>query len=168
MAVTEESNVRHKSFSYGTGLTWTGGRTGVLSSEEKRPVQVSSPPEFNGEGGNWTPEDLFVATVEMCQMLTFLAIVQKHRLPLVSYQSTARGSLEFIDGAYQFTHIVITPTVVVEEPATEPETLALLREAHKRCLIANSIKATVEVNANIILREAAMTGESPQQNQQTC
>lgn len=165
MAVTGQSRVKHKSFSYHTGLTWTGGKIGVLSSEGKPLIQVSSPPEFKGLAGNWTPEDLLVGTVEMCQMLTFLALAQKEQLPLVSYKSSARGTLEFVDGAYRFTHIVITPTVVIEEPATETGTQALLREAHKRCLIVNSIMASVEVNANVILQVSVLDGETSEQNE---
>lgn len=154
-----EPQVKHKSFSYSTGLEWKGGKTGYLSSEGRPPVQVSSPPEFKGNTGNWTPEDLFVGTVEMCQMLTFLALVQKRQFPLVSYKSTSKGTLEFVDGSYRFTRVVVTPTVVIEEPATEAETLTLLYEAHKRCLIANSITASVEVNATVILQESMANAE---------
>jgi organic hydroperoxide reductase OsmC/OhrA len=149
-----QPKVKHKSFSYITGLEWKGGKTGCLSSEGRPHIQVSSPPEFKGDAGNWTPEDLFVGTVEMCQMLTFLALAQKHQLPVVSYRSTARGTLEFVDGAYRFTHVVVTPTVVIEELATEAEALNLLNEAHKRCLIANSITASVEVNATVLHQES--------------
>lgn len=164
---SDQSGVKHKSFSYSTALAWTGGRIGILSSESKPLIQVSSPPEFKGQAGNWTPEDLFVGTVEMCQMLTFLALAQKQHLPLVSYKSTAQGALEFVDGTYRFTHIVITPSVVVEAPATEIETQALLREAHKRCLIANSIRASIEINASVILVEEVMNGETIGPNEGT-
>ena len=149
-----QQKVKHKAFTYSTGLEWKGGKIGCLSSEGRPPVQVSSPPEFKGDPGNWTPEDLFVGTVEMCQMLTFLALVQKHQLRLVSYRSEARGALEFVDGAYRFTRVVVTPTVIIGEPATEAETLNLLNEAHKRCLIANSITASVEVNATVLHQES--------------
>ena len=157
MDSTTQPKVKYKTFTYGTGLNWMRGKIGSLTSNGRPEVQVSSPPEFKGQPGYWTPEDLFVGTAEMCQMLTFLAIAQKHQLPIISYKSSARGTLEFIDGQYRFTHIVIMPTVVVENSAKEVDVQVMLRDAHKRCLITNSITAVVEVNPIVIsetLREA--------------
>ena len=153
MPSAEQPKVKHKSFTYTTGLTWIEGRTGTLASEGKPPVQISSPPEFKGNAGMWTPEDMFVGAVEMCQMLTFLALAQKQQLSLLSYKSSAKGMLEFIDGQYRFTHIIITPTIAVEQPASEIDVQTLMREAHKRCLISNSITAMVEVNPSIMVQE---------------
>ena len=161
MSSSEQSKPRYKSFSYTTGLTWVEGKIGTLTGEGKPLIQASSPPEFKGNSGYWTPEDLFVGSVEMCQMLTFIALAQKQLLPLVSYKSNATGTLEFIDGRHRFTHIVVTPMVVVDEPATEVDVQTLMREAHKRCLISNSITAVVEVNASITVQEPIGVGETP-------
>lgn len=158
MELTEQPKVRHRSFSYTTNLSWMEGRIGTMSSEGKAALRISSPPEFKGKAGYWTPEDVFVGAVEMCQMLTFIGLAQRQQLPFVSYKSSATGTLEFVDGQYRFTRIVISPNVVIDEPATEADVLALLREAHKRCLIANSITAVVEVNANIIVQESVAGG----------
>jgi peroxiredoxin-like protein len=152
MSSTEQSKTKYKSFTYTTGLTWIEAKIGTLVSGGKPELQISSPPEFKGNVGMWTPEDLFVGAVEMCQMLTFLALAQKQQLSLVSYKSSAKGTLEFVDGQYRFTHIIITPTVVVEKSATEIEVQTLMREAHKRCLISNSITAVVEVNPSVIVQ----------------
>ncbi len=154
MESTEQPRVRHRSFSYTTSLSWVEGRIGTMTSEGKPPLQISSPPEFKGNAGNWTPEDAFVGSVEMCQMLTFIGIAQKQEVPFASYKSSAKGTLEFIDGQYRFTRIVITPTIVIENTEIGDAVLAVVREAHKRCLIANSITAVVEVNANIVVAEA--------------
>ena len=160
MPSPEQSKVRHKSFTYTTGLTWTEGRIGTMTSHGKPAIRISSPQEFKGSAGYWTPEDMFVAAVEMCQMLTFIGIAQKQSVPFVAYHSSAKGTLEFIDGQYRFTHVVITPTVVIEDPTTEAAVRAVLREAHKRCLIANSITAVVEVNPTIITGQPDGTGDA--------
>jgi peroxiredoxin-like protein len=160
MSSSEQPKVKHKSFSYTTSLTWIEGKIGTLASEGKPLVQVSSPPEFKGNAGVWTPEDLFVGAVEMCQMLTFLALAQKQQLSLVSYKSSAKGTLEFVDGQYRFTHIIIPPTVIVEKSAPEIDIQTLMREAHKRCLISNSITAVVEVNPTVITGKLARAGDT--------
>lgn len=150
METMEQPKPRHKTFTYKTSLEWAGNRAGMLSSEGKPSFRVSSPPEFKGEAGVWSPEDLFVASVEICHMSTFLAFALRKQLPLLSYQSNALGTLEFIDGNYRFSRIVITPTITVAAGASEGDVYVLMREAHRHCLVANSITAIVEVNPTII------------------
>ncbi|MBM2840973.1 MAG: hypothetical protein HW412_1501, partial [Bacteroidetes bacterium] len=98
-------------------------------------------------------------------MLTFIGIAQKQQVPFVSYRSSAKGILEFIDGQYRFTRIVITPTVVIEGVEVEDAVLRVLREAHKRCLIANSITAVVEVNPSMEIQDPMVAGETPLRSQ---
>ena len=159
--MSEQPKVRHRSFTYTTGLSWEQERIGTLTSGEKPPLRISSPPEFKGVPGYWTPEDAFVGAVEMCQMLTFVGLAQKQRLHIASYRSSAVGALEFLDGQYRFTRVVVTPHVVVDDTRAEYEVRVLMREAHKRCLIANSITAVVEVNPDITVQEEVILDQEP-------
>lgn len=134
---------KHKTFDYRTALRWTGERNGLLRSEGKPEIDVSSPPEFKGRAGQWTPEDLLVASVEVCTMTTFIAFSLNKKLPLVSYESAATGTLEFTDGGYRFTKIVLRPEIVVESDDAVPQAAAILEEAHRACFIANSICSEV-------------------------
>ena len=150
METAEQPRIRFKSFTYKTNLQWVDGKSGMLSSSGKTSFRVASPPEFKGEAGVWTPEDLFVASVETCHMTTFLALAERKHLKILSYQSHANGVLEFINDEYRFTRVVLFPTVAVSGSASEKEVYTLLREAHKHCLVANSIASIVEVNPTII------------------
>jgi organic hydroperoxide reductase OsmC/OhrA len=152
MDQSEQSKVRHKMFTYKTSLSWKGGKVGTLSADGKPTITVGSPPEFNGESGVWTPEDMFVASVEVCHMMTFLAFAAKAQVPIISYQSRANGVLEFIDGEYRFTRIVLFPSITVVKLVKEEKVSEMLREAHKHCLVANSIASIVEVNPTIVLQ----------------
>lgn len=143
--------IRAKSFTYKTSTTWTEGRSGTIGSEGKPTMKISSPPEFKGERGVWTPEDLFVGSVEVCHMTTFLSFAAQKRMTIVSYKSRANGVLEYIDEDYRFTRIVIFPTITVGKDVVETDVHALLREAEKHCLVANSIASIVEVNPTIIV-----------------
>jgi len=40
--------VKSKQFIYEARLKWTGGRDGLLTSEDKLPIGISTPPEFKG------------------------------------------------------------------------------------------------------------------------
>jgi organic hydroperoxide reductase OsmC/OhrA len=149
---TGSSGVRQKSFTFKTGVEWTRGTTGVLSAEGKPSLTISAPPEFRGEPGAWTPEDLFVASVEVCLMSMFLSFARKRDLPLVSYRSHSNGVLESVDGGYRFTRVVIFPTITVSSSANETEVLTVLRDAERHCLVANSIASIVEVTPTIMVR----------------
>lgn len=140
-----EASKKYKSFSYQTQTTWLENRAGKLKSNGKLEFRVASPPEFKGETGVWTPEDLFVAAVETCTMTTFLAFATRKQLPLISYASNAEGWLEFKDGGYQFTKIVIRPEIVVQNAESFADAKKIIHDAHDNCLIARSIKAEVTV-----------------------
>jgi organic hydroperoxide reductase OsmC/OhrA len=148
-----EHVIRAKSFTYKTCTTWTEGRSGTIASDGKPTLKISSPPEFKGERGVWTPEDLFVGSVEVCHMTTFLSFAAQKKVTIVSYKSHANGVLEYIDGDYRFTRIVIFPTITVGADVVETDVHALLREAEKHCLVANSIASIVEVNPTIIVHQ---------------
>src|SRR2546425_3642932 len=65
-----------KSFRYKNALVWKSARRGMVSALGKPSLEVGSPPEFRGEPGIWTPEDLLVGALNSCLMLTFLALAQ--------------------------------------------------------------------------------------------
>ncbi len=147
MSETTEAKprVKYKSFQYETRLVWTGDRSGEISSPDKRDFTVSSPPEFKGEKGLWTPEDLFVASVNICTMTTFLALAERRGLNLRSYAAEAGGVLEYLDGGYRFTKITIRPVIGLVSKSDEAEAGRLMHDAHAKCLIANSIRTDVEI-----------------------
>lgn len=135
--------LRRKSFTYTTGITWVGKRAGITSSGDKIPFRTASPPEFKGEEGVWSPEDLFVAAVNACQLTTFVSFAMKLELPVASYQSEAEGTLEFVDGGYRFTRVVVRPRVVVSDPEAVEAVRKTLHDAHGACLVSRSILAEV-------------------------
>lgn len=141
---------KYKTFTYHTSVEWKSERQGFLRSEGKPEVYISSPPEFKGIPGIWTPEDLFVAAAEICTMSTFLSFGGRKGIPLKSYKSAAEGLLENVDEKYRFTKIVIKPEVVVGKEWTKEQVSELFHQAHENCLIANSMTATVVIEPNII------------------
>lgn len=146
---TTTPKVKHKTFTYHTEMMWLDNRAGMLRAEGKPAFRVASPPEFKGEADVWTPEDLFVAAVEACTMTTFIAFAQRLNLPVASYQCRAEGVLEFVEGSYRFTKVVLRPAVVVAKAEFIEQATKTLHEAHKSCLIANSIRAEVVLEPRV-------------------
>jgi organic hydroperoxide reductase OsmC/OhrA len=144
-----QPKIKHKSFTYHTRFSWAGGRAGILRGEGKPEFRVASPPEFKGEAGVWTPEDLFVASIEACTLATFVAFSERQKLSVVSYESSAEGLLEFAEGGYQFTRVVLRPVVVVSSSETVDQVHKMLEEAHHACLVARSVKTEIVLEAEV-------------------
>lgn len=151
MKSTDQPSLRHYTHTFKTVTTWTGEKAGTLSSAGKPSLVVSAPVEFKGEAGAWSPEELFVGSVEICHMATFLSYAAKRSLPIIAYRSHANGVLEYVEGDYRFTRIVLFPTITVGPAASESDVYTTLREAQKHCLVANSIASIVEISPTIVI-----------------
>jgi peroxiredoxin-like protein len=142
-------DVRSKVYLYHTTVTWTEQRKGIISCAGKPDVAVATPPEFKGHEGIWSPEDLFVASANICLMTTFLAVAERAGLAFSAYESTAEGRLELVEGKFQFTAITIKPTITLESSAHAAKAKELIEKAEANCLISNSMKAKVTLEAVI-------------------
>jgi len=128
---------------YHTTVKWTEQRKGIISCAGKPDVLVATPPEFKGHEGIWSPEDLFVASANICLMTTFLAVAERAGLAFSSYESAAEGRLELVEGKFQFTAIAIKPTITLKAVADAAKAKELIEKAEANCLISNSMKARV-------------------------
>lgn len=146
----KNATVRHKTFTYHTGLRWVGERAGALESDDKPVLRVAPPPEFRGESGTWTPEDLFVGAIEACLMTTFLALAAKGDVQVRDYACEAEGVLEFVDSGYRFTRVTLRPRVEIEGKSDIEAARQVLQKAHHLCLISNSVTAEVIVEAEVV------------------
>ena len=147
--------ITQKTFTWRTFTEWMGGKSAMFSAASKPSIKISSPPEFHGEKDAWTPEDLFIGAIETCLLMTFNTIAEKRELEIDAYYSESTGLLEYSEGQYRFTRVVIRPTIVVaDDKAIEP-TLIAIQDAHRRCFVANSLLTTVIVEPDVRLRHAA-------------
>ena len=108
-------------------------------------MAVSASPAYQGDAGKPDPEDLLVASMSSCHMLSFLAIAARKRLTVLSYQDDAVGFLEDDGGRLWLTRAILRPKVEFET-APDAQTLAQIHHlAHQECFIANSVKTDIQV-----------------------
>ncbi len=142
-------DARPKVYTYHTAVKWTEQRKGVVSCAGKPDIQVATPPEFKGHEGIWSPEDLFVGSVNTCVMMTFLAMAERAGLAFTSYESAAEGKLELVEGKLQFTAVTLKPTITLPASADAAKAKELIEKAEANCLISNSMKAKVSLEPTI-------------------
>jgi len=136
---------KYKSFRYRNDLMWKSARRGVMSSLGKPELDVGSPPEFRGEPGVWTPEDMYVGALNACLMLTFLSFADRKDLGLVAYETTAEGLLEHVEGRYRITEVTVQPSVVVKSEVDLEAAREIMSKLEENCFISNSITARVKI-----------------------
>ncbi len=147
-----EPKIRINQFIYRNSLKWQGERRGLLSSFAKPDIEVATPPEFKGHQGIWTPEELFVASVNTCIMTTFLYYIDKEELEFLSYESDAEGILEKVENKFMISTIKIKPKILVKQDADIQKVEKLIELCERSCLISNSIKSKVKVTPEIKTR----------------
>ncbi|MCK4546494.1 MAG: OsmC family protein [Candidatus Eisenbacteria sp.] len=138
-------NVSPKRFQYRVNVKWAEDKRGRLESEGKPDVDVATPPEFNGHEGIWSPEDMLVASVNSCIMMTFLAIAEKREVRFLSYESQAEGTVEMVDGKLMFSSITVRARLSVESDGMKAKALRAMDGAEKRCLVSQSLRSRISL-----------------------
>lgn len=138
-------HMKPKSWHYENTVTWQGEKKGVLSAADKPDIQVATPPEFRGHAGIWSPEDMFVASVNCCIMTTFLYFAARMDIELVGYRSTVGGTVESQPDGLSFTEMTVKPHVLVASDENRKKAQEALERSEEACLISRSIKTAVAV-----------------------
>lgn len=135
---------------YETSVSWDKDRIGTISADGMPDVTVATPPEFpNGVPNIWSPEHLFVASVNICLMTTFLAIAENSNLQYKSFSSKAKGKLEKVDGKFMISEIELNPAIVVTQEKDLERAKRIIEKSEQNCLISNSAKSKILLNPEI-------------------
>lgn len=132
-------------------ITWTGASAGPTESyraysrefsvqiEGKAELAGSAAPTFLGDASLHNPEDLLLAAVAGCHLLSYLAIVARQGILVTSYIDQATAVMKIKDGKMRIVEATLRPRVVVA-PGTDIEKAeALHLQANQECFIANSV-----------------------------
>lgn len=149
---------------YDTRLVWEGnrgdgtaqyesyGRDYRVSFEGKPGMDLegSADAAFRGDAAKLNPEDLLVASLSACHMLTYLALCARGRIRVVAYEDHASGVLaEDGRGGGRFESVELRPRVVVADPRQAARAAELHDLAHELCFIANSCNFPVRHRAEV-------------------
>lgn len=137
---------------YQNTVEWTDARRGKLTASPRPPVQIGAPPEFGGTDDVWSPEQLCVAAVNSCVMLTFVAIAANSKVPFRGYTSSAVGTLAKVEGrGLVITRVVVRPRVTIGPEVDRGRVERLIKMAEKNCYISNSLNAEVSLEPELVV-----------------
>jgi organic hydroperoxide reductase OsmC/OhrA len=129
-----------------------GSARGVVAVSSLRlpDINTAPPVEFDGPGDLWSPENLLVAAIADCFILTFRGVSRAAAFAWTALDCQVDGILERVSGTTHFTQFTTTATLTVPSDADHVKAKELLERAEKVCLVANSLlgRRTIEVRVN--------------------
>ncbi len=93
------------------------------------------------------PEEMLVAALSSCHMLTFLHVARLASFTVGAYRDHAEGVMETIaPGKRAVSRVVLHPSIAWAGTVPDNEKLTQMhRDAHENCFSANSVKTDVIV-----------------------
>ncbi|MBI3401300.1 MAG: OsmC family protein [Acidobacteria bacterium] len=129
-----------------------GGPTGYvrLSTAGLPDISAAAPKDFDGPGDAWSPEQLLLAAVETCFLLTLRAVAGMSKLEFTALDVTIDGVVDRQNGVTRFTEIVLRPRMTVAPGTDHGRALRVMEKSEKACLVSASLSTPIRLEAEII------------------
>ena len=117
----------------------------IVIPGKSEPLFGSSDPAFRGDPARYTPEELLLASLSACHMLSYLHLCADAGIVVTEYTDAASGTMsENDDSSGEFARVILRPHVIITDPARIADAIALHHRAHRLCFIARSVNFPVE------------------------
>lgn len=141
---------------YTLRVRWTGDRgTGtsgyrdydravVAVADGKPELLGSADRSFHGDASRWNPEELLLAALSECHLLSYLHVCAAAGVVVTAYDDEPAGVMEQRGIGGRFTSVLLRPRVVVRDAGMIEAATRLHRDAAEACFIATSVNFPVE------------------------
>jgi organic hydroperoxide reductase OsmC/OhrA len=146
--------MRHE-HSYAVSVEWLGnrgtgtsgyrdyGRQHVVRAPGKHDLEGSSDRVFHGNADRWNPEELLLAALSQCHLLSYLHVAATGGVIVTGYTDAAVGTMvQTANGGGRFTSATLRPRVTIASGDADLAR-ALHAEASAKCFIAASVNFPV-------------------------
>jgi len=148
---------------YATNIEWAGnrgtgtsgykdyGRETVITATGKQPIDGSADRVFHGNADRWNPEELLLAALSECHLLSYLHVAASNGVTVTGYTDAATGTMvQTADGGGHFSSVTLRPRVTISG-GDAALALSLHREASTKCFIAASVNFPVLHEPEIVV-----------------
>lgn len=151
---------RHRHL-YRLKAIWTGAAQGPTlgTAGYSRDVRVeiagkpallaSADTPFRGDPTRHNPEDLLLASLSVCHMLSYLHLAARAGIAVATYEDEANAVLDLKEGRLRIIEATLQPFVAIASGGERDKAERLHSEAHDQCFIANSVAFPVRWQATI-------------------
>lgn len=140
---------------YALDLVWQGnrgsgtsgyrdyGRDVLLTAVGKPELLGSADPTFRGDASRWNPEELLLAALAQCHLLSYLHSAVQHGVVVTAYADSPVGTMLQVGQGGHFTSVTLRPVVTVADAAQVEVAREIHGEASRNCFIAASVNFPV-------------------------
>ena len=156
---------------YALTATWTGdrgsGTSGYRDYARDVTISIAGKPDllasadrpFRGDPGRWNPEDMLIAALAECHLLSYLHACVTAGVVVTSYRDEATGLMrEDGRGGGAFAEVVLHPKVTVADVSMIEAAEQAHHQAHDWCFIANSVNFPVRHEATVTVAPRPLAG----------
>ncbi|MBD3407441.1 MAG: hypothetical protein GF411_15090 [Candidatus Lokiarchaeota archaeon] len=124
-----------------------------ISISGKPEFEVATPPDFweDSPKGMLSPEDLFLASAVSCYGVSLSGVSKRYHADFISFKISAHGHLKKGDYGWEFAEITIEVIITVPTSKDKKKMEKAADRAHKYCVVSNSMKCPVHLNADVII-----------------
>jgi organic hydroperoxide reductase OsmC/OhrA len=134
----------------GTSTTRAFSREVVIEREGKAPLLVSADHRFHGDPSLLNPEELLLASLATCHMLSYFYVAVREGFSVVDYHDEPTAGLKLNrDGRGAITRAELRPRVTVASEAMINQAVTAHDEASKLCFIRNSVNFPVTIEPQV-------------------
>ena len=132
-----------------TAIDWASGKEGSLQSGTLPEILVSTPAEFGGPPGRWSPEDLLAGAAGSCVMTTSLFYLERAGIKPLSYNSRSTAMLDKSKDGLIIKGVAVEVTVSVASKDEVEKAYSAIEKAETSCPISKSLKCDVSLKVSV-------------------
>jgi organic hydroperoxide reductase OsmC/OhrA len=117
----------------------------IITSDKHAALVASAAGGFGGDVRLWNPEELLMAALAQCHMLSFLYAAHEAGIEIVDYVDETTGTMSYQGGTGAMTSVTLRPTI--ETTASAGDVDRLHEEAEAMCVLRASVNFPVNVES---------------------
>lgn len=132
------------------------GREHEVTAAGPPMIPGTADPTFHGGSDRWNPEQLLLAALSQCHMLSYLHMAVKNGIVVTDYEDAAEGTMRLNpDGSGEFVSVTLRPRVSITVPRQKYTAQSIHRQAAAACFIARSVNFPVNHEPVVVIAERA-------------
>jgi organic hydroperoxide reductase OsmC/OhrA len=116
-------------------------------------LAIGPAPEFGGQPESLNPEELFVAAINGCLMMTFFYFLQRSKIEIEAYRADAEGQVRKDSDGLRFVEVTVQATATVKDPSIAEKVSDLAGLTEKHCLVSRSLSCPVHYRLSVEISE---------------